>query len=129
MTAMRWHLILRFAIGSVWFINGLVCKVMMLVPRHHDIVATILGDAHALLITRAIGLGEMALAVWVWSGIRAKFCAFVQGLLVAAMNILEFFLAKDLLLWGSGNALFALLFILLVWWNAFVMTPSRIPAE
>ncbi|EMS33047.1 hypothetical protein C943_00324 [Mariniradius saccharolyticus AK6] len=41
--------------------------------------------------------------------------------LVAIMNILEFVLVPDLLLWGRYNALFALLFIGLVYYNEFVL--------
>jgi len=107
--------VLRVLIGSVWLINGLFCKVLDRVPRHRQIVATILGDEHSLVITRVIGAGEVGLALWIWSGIRAKLSAGLQILLVGTMNVMEFLLAPDSLLWGRFNAVFAAVFIALVW--------------
>lgn len=118
----RLHLALRFLIGLVWFINGLVCKVLGLVPRHEEIVATVLGNAHAHEITVAIGLGEIALAFWVWSGRWPRTVAAVQITLVVAMNVLEFFLAPELLLWGRLNAVFAAVFAIVVFYDGFILT-------
>jgi hypothetical protein len=42
-----------------------------------------------------------------------------QIIVIATMNTIEFILVPDLLLWGRFNALFALLFILLIWYNEF----------
>ena len=117
------YLILTIIIGLVWFLNGLFCKILMLVPRHSEIVAEVLGSDHAFLLTRVIGFGEVALAVWIWSGIRSRWAAILQMTLVATMNIVEFFLANDLLLWGSLNSLFATMFILLVGWHEFWLKP------
>ena len=106
---------LRILIGSVWFVNGLLCKVLGWGPRHREIVATILGDEYSLLITRAIGFGELGLALWIWSGVRARLSAGLQMILVGTMNVMEFLRAPDSLLWGKYNALFATAFIALVW--------------
>lgn len=85
------------------------------------IVARILGEEHSLLFTRLIGISEMLMAVWVLSRFRSRLNAIAQMIIVAVMNTIEFFLAPDLLLWGRLNAFFALLFILLVGWNEFVL--------
>jgi len=114
---------LTISIGLVWFVNGLICKVLMLVPRHNEIVAQILGGDHAELITRVVGLGEIALAIWIWSGFRSRWAAILQIALVAKMNVMEFFLASDLLLWGSLNSLYAIMFIVLVGWHEFWLKP------
>ena len=53
------HPVLRLFFAAVWLVNGLWCKAMDGVPRHREIVARILGDEHAVLLTRAIGAGEM----------------------------------------------------------------------
>ena len=114
------HQILTYLIATVWLINGLVCKVLNLVPRHQEIVARILGDAHARVLTLFIGLSETAMAIWVLSGIRTRLNAITQIVVIATMNILEFFLVPNLLLWGRANAFFALLFIfLLIYFNEF----------
>ena len=111
--------LLNYFIAAIWIINGLFCKVLNLVPRHQEIVARILGSDHARLLTIAIGLSEIAMAVWILSGIRRRLNAIAQIMIIAAMNTLEFILVPDLLLWGRFNALFAFLFILLIFYNEF----------
>ena len=105
--------------ASVWITNGLFCKVLNLVPRHQEIVGRILGYDHAKILTVLIGISEIAMAVWILSGVYSKLNALVQILIVACMNALEFILAPDLLLWGRFNAFFALLFMLLIFYNEF----------
>ena len=110
---------IRLAIALVWLGNGLGAKVLGLVPRHEEIVARILGTAHAPTLTSAIGFGEILIGLWCLSGRRPKLCALTQVTLVLAMNVIEQVLAVDLLLWGRLNLVFALGFIGVVYWQAF----------
>lgn len=112
---------LTFCIAMVWLINGLFCKTLNLVPRHQQIVARILGDTYAKPLTIAIGLSEIMMAIWILSGYKTRLNAIFQITLVATMNIIEFVFAPDLLLWGKFNAFFALLFILIVYFNEFYL--------
>ena len=121
------HQLLRYLIALVWLANGLFCKVLLLVPRHEAIVARILGPAHAGVLTRLIGLGEIGVALWVASGIKARWCALVQIGLVLSMNTLEAILAPDLLLWGRANALFAALFCVFIYFHS--LRPARLSAR
>ena len=107
----------QYAIAAVWLVNGLLCKVLLLVPRHAAIVARILGPAHADPLTRLIGVGEIVMAGWVLSRWQRRWCAAAQIALVLTMNALETLLAPDLLLWGRFNMVFAILFCLLVYWH------------
>jgi uncharacterized membrane protein YphA (DoxX/SURF4 family) len=118
------HRLIQYLIALVWLVNGLFCKLLLLVPRHAAIVARILGPDHAGLLTRLIGLGEIGMAVWVLSGIKPRWCAVAQIGLILSMNTLEAFLAPDLLLWGRANALFAVLFCLLIYLHTF--QPARL---
>jgi uncharacterized membrane protein YphA (DoxX/SURF4 family) len=118
------HQILTYLIATVWLVNGLVCKVLNLVPRHEQIVASILGEDHARLFTILIGLAEILIALWVVSGIFSRLSAVIQMVIVATMNVIEFFLVPDLLLWGQMNAVFAFLFIILVYYNEFKLNPN-----
>ncbi len=113
--------LLNYLIAAVWIANGLFCKVLNLVPRHQEIVARITGSIHAGVLTRLIGLAEIAMAVWILSGFRTKLNAITQAVIIATMNSLEFMLAPDLLLWGRFNALYAFLFILLILYNEFYL--------
>ena len=121
MTGKRKHQILTYLIATIWVINGLFCKALNLVPRHQEIVATIMGDNHARLLTFLIGIAEIAMAVWILIGIWSRLNAITQITVIAIMNTLEFILAPDLLLWGRFNALFAFLFILLIFYNEFYL--------
>jgi uncharacterized membrane protein YphA (DoxX/SURF4 family) len=113
------HQIPTYLIAMVWLTNGLVCKVTNFVPRHQEIVKRILGSDHARLFTIVIGISETAMAIWILSGFRRRLNVITQVIVIATMNIIEFILAPDLLLWGRLNALFAFLFILLILYNEF----------
>ncbi|MCG8321145.1 MAG: DoxX-like family protein [Cytophagales bacterium] len=119
MTDRNKHSVLTYIIAAVWLANGLLCKVLNLVPRHQQIVARILGDDFSRPLTILIGSSEIVMAIWVLSSFKTRLNAVVQIIVVAAMNILEFILAPDLLLWGRLNSVFALLFIGLIYFNAF----------
>ena len=120
MTREDLHRIITILIGLVWLGFGLFCKVLNLVPRHEEIVARILGEAHAGPMTRIIGLFEILMALWVLSGFMKRMNAVVQMTLVGAMNMLEVVLAPDLLLWGYFNIVFALAFIAVIYVNEWV---------
>jgi hypothetical protein len=115
------HGFLTYCIAAVWVVNGLFCKVLGLVHRHEQIVAEILGSAYSRPLTLLIGLSEIGMAVWVLSRIKTRLNAIAQITIVASMNLLEFVLVPDLLLWGRMNSVFALLFILVVYYNEFVL--------
>lgn len=118
------HKILTFFIAAVWFINGLFAKVLGFVPRHEQIVARFFGEGYAGIIIKFIGFGEILMAVWILIRIFSRQNAITQIALVATMNIIEFFFARELLLWGGFNAVFALMFIFLIYYNEFVLGKS-----
>lgn len=122
------HKLVTYFIAAVWLVNGLFCKVLNLVPRHQEIVSSILGSDHARLLTLLIGLSEIAMAIWILSGLWKNLNVIVQVLVIATMNALEFFLVPDLLLWGRFNGLFAFSFILLICYNEFRLNPQNQPA-
>ena len=111
--------ILSSLIFLVWFINGLFCKVLNLVPRHQMIVARVLGEDNSSAITKTIGVLEILMAFWILSKIKSRWCAYTQIFLVSTMNIMEAALAPDLLLFGYANIFFAFLFVALIYWNEF----------
>lgn len=113
--------LINYFIAAVWLINGLYCKLLSLVPRHEEIVARILGEEHSRILTAVIGIAEIIMSVWIISGIRRKLNVILQMIVIAVMNIIEFILAPDLLLWGHYNSLFAFLFIVLIYTNEFLI--------
>ncbi|MCU0752816.1 MAG: DoxX-like family protein [Akkermansiaceae bacterium] len=109
----------RILFAAVWLVNGIWCKMMDGVPRHREIVARILGEEHSLLLTRLIGVGEVLMAVWILTGIRWKWNCAAQIAAVLAMNVIEFIVVPDLLLFGRFNSLVALAYIMVVAWAGF----------
>jgi hypothetical protein len=65
------------------------------------------------------------MGIWILSGILPRLNALLQIAVIATMNVLEIILAMDLLLWGRWNGLFAFLFILLIYFNAFRFKKPR----
>jgi len=121
------HSLFTYLIALVWLINGLVCKVLNLVPRHEEIVARIVSREFSRPITLLIGLLEIGMALWIVSGLFKRFNAVAQMAVIATMNLLEFVLVPDLLLWGRLNAFFAFLFILFIYYNEFVLNKRITP--
>lgn len=113
--------ILTISIGLVWLANGLLCKVLNLVPRHEQIVGRILGDAFAKPLTISIGISEIIMAVWVFTGYKSRLNAVLQIAIITIMNSIEFVVVPDLLLWGKLNSVFALLLIAVIFYNEFYL--------
>ncbi|WP_435313247.1 DoxX-like family protein [Cellulophaga fucicola] len=113
--------ILTISIGLVWLANGLLCKVLNLVPRHEQIVGRILGDAFAKPLTLSIGISEIIMAVWVFTGYKSRLNAVLQIAIITIMNSIEFVVVPDLLLWGKLNSVFALLLIAVIFYNEFYL--------
>jgi len=118
--------ILTITIALVWLINGLFCKVLNLVPRHQEIVSRIMGEEYSKIATIAIGVSEILMFIWILSGIRSRFCAITQIIIVATMNIIEFILVPDLLLFGRINIIFATVLIIAIYINEFVLNKPRV---
>jgi hypothetical protein len=95
------HKLLSFSIAAIWIANGLLCKVLNLVPRHELIVAKLLETEHARLLTIIIGCSEVLMAIWILSNLKSRLNAITQIFIIAAMNILELIFVPDLLLWGK----------------------------
>lgn len=115
------HFILNILIALVWLINGLFCKVLNLVPRHQQIVGRIIGDKYSYGLTKIIGVLEILMTVWILSEIQPEVCAIFQIAVVMLMNVIEFFCARDLLLFRKINILIAIFFCCIIYINQFIL--------
>jgi DoxX-like family len=115
---------LNYIIALIWFSNGLFCKVFKLVPRHEVIVTRILGFEYSSEITILIGFSEIIMSFWIISKFKSKLNVILQITIISTMNVLEYFLAPDLLLWGKFNALFAFLLTIIIYANEFFLKPK-----
>ncbi|RYD37311.1 MAG: hypothetical protein EOP87_03795 [Verrucomicrobiaceae bacterium] len=119
--------IARFLISSIWIFHGLYSKLLGGIPRHEAIVGRILGERFAHPGTMVIGVLEICLGVWAFTGWRKVYCAAVQTAAIFAMNILEILIARDLLLSAAGMVAFNAAFLLIVWWWALSATTPAAP--
>lgn len=115
-------------ISIIWLINGFYCKLLDQIPRHQLIVSRILGNEYANELTKLIGIAEIVMAIWILSGCRSRLNAIVQIIIIATMNAIEFFLAKDFLLFGEWNAVWAVLLILIIYFNEFHLNRKPLTA-
>jgi hypothetical protein len=118
------HKIITYCIAAVWLANGLLCKVLNMVPRHQVIVANILGSEYAFMFTKLIGVSEIIMALWIVSRFKSRINAITQVIIIATMNTMEFILVPHLLLWGKFNSVFALLLICMVLYNEFILNKT-----
>jgi len=118
--------ILHYGIALVWIINGLFCKILNLVPRHEQIVSKILGLEDGRSFTVVIGALEVLMAVWVLSRFRPKLCAWMQMIVIAIMNVIEFVSVPELLLWGKFNSFFAAILIFIIYYNEFILNKKAV---
>jgi len=122
----RLHSILTYCIAAVWLINGFLWKVLNLIPRHEQIVSRILQTDHTRFFTLLIGFAEIIMGCWILSQWRSRLCTILQIVTVASMNLLEFFITPDLLLWGRANSIVALVFIALLYFHEFVLGEKQL---
>ena len=113
--------ILNYFFALVWLINGLFCKILNWEPRHQQIVGGILNLENPRIFTILIGSSEVVMSVWIISRSKSKLNAATQIFVVGMMNILEFILVPDLLLWGKLNIIFAFLFVICIYYNEFIL--------
>lgn len=108
----------QILIGSVWIFHGFYSKLLRGIPRHRAIIARVLGETHADLATTLIGVSEILLGVWVFSGWHRVPCAAVQTLALVSMNAFEIALAADLLVSAIGLVAVNIGFLAMIWYWA-----------
>ena len=82
------------------------------------IVASVLGEELAGPVTVLIGVGEVAIAIWILTGTRPRTCAAIQTVALVTMNTLELYFARHLLLAPIPMVCANIIFLGLVWYSA-----------
>lgn len=118
--------IFTYCIAAVWLVNGLYCKLLNFVPRHKLIVSEILSKDYAGILIQAMGISEIMMAIWIISGYKKTFNVYTQILIIGIMNIIEYIMVPELLLWGKMNIVFAAIFVLFIYFNEFVLNKKLI---
>lgn len=122
---------LRLSVASVWLVHGLYNKLLGGSPRHLAIVQSVPGLAGAagVRMVTAVGLFEVAIALWILSGRWARRCAATQTAALLSMNVVELTFARHLLLWPAGLLPLNLTFLALAWAAAGARWPAMLRAR
>jgi hypothetical protein len=110
-------IIIRGAIALVWLYEGLWCKLLGGVPSQLTVVNAVprLGPRFGAPFLKLLGLVEVALAVWVMSGISPGICAIAQTALLIVLNANGLLWARRLIHEPAGMIVKNIAFLLLVW--------------
>tara|TARA_R110001606_G_scaffold334910_1_gene482881 strand:- start:133 stop:516 length:384 start_codon:yes stop_codon:yes gene_type:complete len=112
-------------ISLIWFVNGFICKILNLVPRHQEIGARIINEEYSRELTFTIGVLEIIMVIWILSNYKSKLSALLQIAIIVSMNIIELIFVKDLLLFGNLNIVFASLFCGVIYYSEFILKQKR----
>jgi uncharacterized membrane protein YphA (DoxX/SURF4 family) len=118
-------------VAAVWLVHGLYNKLLGGSARHLAIVQSVPGldgsvGEHVLT---AVGIGEVAIGLWVLSGWRPWLCAATQTVALLSMNVVELTFARPLLLWPAALIPLNLAFLALAWAAADAQAPLRLRAR
>ncbi len=110
-------LLIRLAISAVWLYEGLWCKVLGRMPSQAEVVAAVprLGPRFGAAFLKLLGVFEIALAVWVLSGVAPAACAIVQAALLVTLNANGLVWARRKIHDPAGMVLKNAAFLVLVW--------------
>lgn len=113
--------VIRIAIAAVWLYEGLWCKLLGHMPDQEQVVAAhpLFGAASAKLVLRAIGVVEVAIAVWVLSGIAPWLAALVQTVLLVGMNANGLLFARHIIHDPGGMVVKNAALVVLMWVAAY----------
>jgi hypothetical protein len=114
-------ILIQASVAAVWLYEGLWCKVLGRVPLQVDVVTAVprWGPRFGLLFLKTLGVVEIAIAVWVMTGVAPGACAIAQTALLAALNVNGLLWARHIIHEPLGMIVKNLAFLLLVWvWGA-----------
>lgn len=109
--------IIRVSVAAVWLYEGLWCKLLGRVQSQVEVVTAVprLGPRFGRAFLKALGVVEVALAVWVMSGIAPRTCAIVQTALLVVLNANGLVWARDIIHEPLGMVVKNAAFLVLVW--------------
>jgi len=110
-------LLIRSSVAAVWMYEGLWCKVLGRVRSQVDVVTAVprFGPKFGVPFLKVLGVVEMALAVWVMTGISPGSCAIAQTVLLVTLNANGLVWSRHLIHEPFGMVVKNVAFLVLVW--------------
>lgn len=109
--------LIQVAVAMVWLYEGLWCKLLGGSSHELEVVeaASLFNPSLAVLVLRALGAFECALAAWVLTGWRPQWAAVVQTVLLASLNAAGITWSRHLIPDPPGMLIKNFAFLVLVW--------------
>jgi DoxX-like family len=109
--------LIRAAVAAVWLYEGLWCKLLRGQPHEFDVVEAVpyFGPRIGAVFLRALGVVEVAIAVWTLSAISPVMCALTQTLLLVTLNANGLLWARHIIHDPAGMVVKNFAFLVLVW--------------
>jgi hypothetical protein len=109
--------LIRVAVAAVWIYEGLWCKLLRGQPHELEVVEAVpyFGPRVGALFLQVLGVVEVALAVWVLSGIAPVACAVAQTVLLVTLNVNGLLWARHIIHDPGGMVVKNSAFLVLVW--------------
>jgi uncharacterized membrane protein YphA (DoxX/SURF4 family) len=110
-------IVIRASVAAVWLYEGLWCKILGGVKSQVEVVQAVprLGPRFGVVFLKTLGLVEIALAVWVLTGIAPGWCALGQTVLLVTLNVNGLLWARHIIHEPAGMVVKNLAFLVLVW--------------
>jgi hypothetical protein len=110
-------LLMRVIVAAVWLYQGLWCKLLSREQSQVRVVSAVprFGPLVGSEFLKLLGVVEVALAVWIVSGVTPGLCALVQTVLLVALNVSGLFWARRFIHDPAGMVLKNVAFLTLAW--------------
>jgi hypothetical protein len=109
--------LIRASVAAVWLYEGLWCKLLGGARSQVEVVTAVprLGPRFGPPFLKALGLVEVAIAVWVLTGITPGLCAIAQTALLVALNVNGLLWARRIIHDPAGMVVKNIAFLVLAW--------------
>jgi len=109
--------IVRASIAAVWLYEGLWCKVLGRMPSQVQVVEAVpqFGPRFGVAFLKALGVVEVAIAVWVLAAVAPGLCTIVQTVLLVMLNVNGLMWARHIIHDPAGMIVKNAAFLVLVW--------------
>lgn len=110
-------ILIRGSVAAVWLYEGLWCKLLGRVQSQVQVVMAVprLGPRFGLPFLKTLGVVEVALAVWVMTGIAPGTCAIAQTALLVVLNANGLVWSRHIIHEPAGMVVKNIAFLVLVW--------------
>lgn len=112
--------LVRVAVAGVWIYEGLWCKILARAPDELRVVQAVphYGERFGAVFLRTLGWVELALGLWVLSGVAPGHCALAQTALLIGLNSAGLAFSRHVIHDPAGMVFKNFAFLVLAWVNA-----------